>query len=119
MVLSYTTSPAYHIVADKSERYQAASFSEGHYLQVEVAGMTAMGAKNPLAKRFLDFMVGPDFQDAIPETNWMFPAGKTDKPLDPAFERMVKPEKTLLFTPDEVARNRKAWVDEWLAVMSR
>jgi thiamine transport system substrate-binding protein len=32
---------------------------------------------------------------------------------------MVKPEKTLLFTPDEVARNRKAWVDEWLAVMSR
>lgn len=119
MVLSYTTSPVYHIVADKTERYQAAAFSEGHYLQVEVAGMTVKGAKNPLAKKFLDFMVGPGFQNAIPETNWMFPAGKTDKPLDPAFGRMVKPEKTLLFGPDEVARNRKAWVDEWLAVMSR
>src|SRR5690606_14844520 len=32
MVLSYTTSPAYHMIAEKTERYQAASFAEGHYL---------------------------------------------------------------------------------------
>ena len=29
MVLSYTTSPAYHIIAEGTERYQAASFAEG------------------------------------------------------------------------------------------
>lgn len=118
MVLSYTTSPAYHMVAEKSERYQAAAFAEGHYLQIEVAGITAKGAKNPLAAEFLAFMTGPKFQDVIPETNWMFPAGKTDKPLDPAFQRLVKPAKTLLFSPDEVAANRKAWVEEWLKAMS-
>lgn len=119
MVLSYTTSPAYHMVAEKTDRYQAASFSEGHYLQIEVAGITANGAKNPLSQKFIAFMTGPGFQDAIPETNWMFPAGKTDKPLDPAFDRLVKPVKTLMFSPEEVARNRKAWVDEWLGVMSK
>ena len=48
----------------------------------------------------------------------MFPAGKTDKPLNPAFDTLVKPAKTLIFSPDEVAENRKAWVDEWLAAMS-
>ncbi|MER9292408.1 thiamine ABC transporter substrate binding subunit [Mesorhizobium sp. M0510] len=119
MVLSYTTSPAYHMIAEKTERYQAASFEEGEYLQIEVAGITTAGAKNPLAAKFIAFMTGPKFQDAIPETNWMFPAGKTDKPLNPAFDKLVKPTKTLLFSPDEVAANRKAWVDEWLAVMSK
>jgi thiamine transport system substrate-binding protein len=118
MVLSYTTSPAYHMVAENSERYQAASFSEGHYLQIEVAGMTANGAKNPLAQKFLAFMTGSKFQDVIPETNWMFPAGKTDKPLNPAFDKLVKPAKTLIFSPQEVAANRHAWVDEWLQAMS-
>lgn len=119
MVLSYTTSPAYHMIAEGEQKYQAAAFSDGHYLQIEVAGITTTGAKNPLAVKFLAFMTGPGFQDAIPETNWMFPAGKTDKPLDPAFGKLVQPAKTLLFSSQEVEQNRKAWVDEWLAVMSK
>ena len=119
MVLSYTTSPAYHIISDQTERYQAASFSEGHYLQVEVAGLTQKGAENPLAKEFMAFMLTPGFQDAVPETNWMFPAGETSKPLNEAFDRMVKPAKTLSIQSEEIAANRKAWIDEWLSVMSR
>jgi thiamine transport system substrate-binding protein len=119
MVLSYTTSPAYHMIADKTDRYQAASFAEGHYLQIEVAGITRHGAENPLAQEFLTFMTGPGFQDAVPETQWMYPAGKMDKPLDPVFDRLVKPAKTLIFSSVDVAANRKAWVDEWLGVMSR
>jgi thiamine transport system substrate-binding protein len=119
MVLSYTTSPAYHMVAEDTERYKALAFAEGNYLQIEVAGITTTGAKNPLAARFMTFMTGPGFQDIIPETNWMLPAGRTDKPLAPAFGKLPKPAKTLLFTPEEVAANRKAWVDEWLAAMSR
>jgi thiamine transport system substrate-binding protein len=118
MVLSYTTSPAYHVIAENTQRYQAASFAEGHYLQIEVAGMTANGAKNPLAQKFLAFMVTPAFQDVIPETNWMFPAANTGKPLNPAFEKLVKPATTLLFSPEDVAKNRKAWVEEWLQAMS-
>ncbi|MEP4563241.1 MAG: thiamine ABC transporter substrate-binding protein, partial [Nitratireductor sp.] len=119
MVLSYTTSPAYHMIAEDTDRYRAAAFAEGHYLQIEIAGLTRKGAENPLARAFLSFMTGPAFQDVIPETNWMFPAGKTDKPLDPAFDKLVQPQESLLFSPEEVAENRDAWVDEWLAVMSR
>lgn len=119
MVLSYTTSPAYHMIAEGTEKYQAAAFEEGHYLQIEVAGITTTGAKNPLAEKFLAFMTGTAFQDVIPETNWMFPAAKTSKPLNPAFDKLVKPAKSLLFSPEEVEQNRKAWVDEWLAAMSK
>lgn len=119
MVLSYTTSPAYHEIAEGSSRYRAASFEEGHYLQVEVAGATARGADNPLTRQFLEFMTTPAFQDAIPETNWMFPAAPTSEPLNPVFDELVKPAKTLAFSPEEVAASRQAWVDEWLAAMSR
>jgi thiamine transport system substrate-binding protein len=118
MVLSYTTSPAYHMISEDTDRYKAASFAEGHYLQVEVAGVTVKGAENPLAAKFLTFMTGPKFQNVIPQTNWMFPAGQTTEPLHPAFNKLVKPEKTLQFSPEEVAANREAWVDEWLSVMS-
>ena len=119
MVLSYTTSPAYHMIADETERYKALAFEEGNYLQIEVAGITTTGGKNPLSIKFLEFMISPGFQDVIPETNWMLPAGRIDKPLNPAFDKLPKPDKTLLFGAGEVMANRKAWVDEWLAAMSR
>ncbi|KNY13933.1 thiamine ABC transporter substrate-binding protein [Shinella sp. SUS2] len=118
MVLSYTTSPAYHVIAEKTERYKAAAFSEGHYVQIEVAGLTRTADDKDLARQFLTFMTGPDFQSIIPETNWMMPAAKTKDPLPAAFDALVKPEKTFLMSSDEVAANRKAWIDEWLAAMS-
>lgn len=119
MVLSYTTSPAYHMIAEGTDRYQAASFAEGHYMQVEIAGITTQGAENPLSARFMAFMTAPGFQDAIPEANWMYPAGSVSQPLNPAFDKLVQPTKTLILSPETVAENRKAWVDEWLSVMSR
>ncbi|MCB1453553.1 MAG: thiamine ABC transporter substrate binding subunit [Rhizobiaceae bacterium] len=118
MVLSYTTSPAYHLIAEREERYQAAEFAEGHYIQIEVAGVTTKGAANPLAAQFMQFMTGPGFQDAIPETNWMFPAGATTEPLNPVFADMIRPDEPLVIDAETVAANRKAWIDEWLAVMS-
>jgi thiamine transport system substrate-binding protein len=119
MVLSYTTSPAYHMIAENSERYQAAAFEEGHYLQIEVAAKTVKGKDNPLSDKFLAFMVSPAFQDIIPENNWMFPAGKTSTPLNPVFEKMVKPAKTFLYSAEEVSANRKAWIDEWQKALGK
>ena len=119
MVLSYTTSPAYHMVAEDSDRYQAAAFSEGHYMQIEVAGMLKAAPEKELAREFLAFMTTPGFQDAIPTHNWMLPAAAVDMELPDAFDKLVEPEKSLLFSPEEVAENRKAWIDEWTAAMSR
>ena len=119
MVLSYTTSPAYHVIAENTDRYKAASFAEGHYLQVEVGGIVEGSQHQELAKQFLAFMMQPGFQDQIPTNNWMFPAGTTSGPLPPAFDQLVKPAKTLLYSPEEVDQNRRAWIDEWLNATAR
>lgn len=118
MVLSYATSPAYHMVVEDEHRYRAAEFEEGHYLQIEVAGVLANAPDIALAREFMAFMTTPGFQDAIPTHNWMMPAGPVSEALPDAFAALIDPEKTLLFTPEEVAENRRAWIDEWLAVMS-
>ena len=119
MVLSYTTSPAYHMIAENTERYQAASFAEGHYLQIEVAGITTTGAKNPLAQKFLAFMTGPASRTPSPRpTGCSRPARPTSRSTRPSTGWSSRPRR-LLFSPEEVAANRKAWVDEWLAVMSK
>lgn len=118
LVFSYVTSPAYHMIADDTDRYRAASFAEGHYLQIEVAGVLENAPDIELARQFLAFMTTPGFQDAIPTHNWMMPAGRITDALPDAFMSLVDPERTLLFAPEEVAENRRAWIDEWLAVMS-
>ncbi|MFP5077474.1 thiamine ABC transporter substrate binding subunit [Rhizobium sp. YIM 134829] len=119
MVLSYTTSPAYHMVEEKTERYQAAAFSEGHYIQIEVAGLTKSSHDPVLAKAFLAYLTGAEAQTILPVTNWMMPVATPAAPLPDAFSKLVAPQKTLLIPSDDVAKNRKAWVDEWLAAMSR
>lgn len=119
MVLSYVTSPAYHLIVEKNDRYAAAPFVEGHYLQIEVAGRLKASTQPELARKFLQFMVSPGFQDHIATNNWMFPAGKTSRPLPAEFDKLIKPGKLLLKSPEEVNAHRKAWIREWLTAASR
>ncbi len=119
MVLSYTTSPAYHIIAENKENFAAAKFAEGHYQQIEVAGMLTSSKQPELAKKFLSFMLSEKFQSIIPTTNWMFPAALPANKLPEAFNSLIDPAPALLFSEEEVAKNRKAWIKEWLNALAR
>ncbi len=117
LVLSYSTSPAYHIINDKTERYAAAEFSEGHYLQVEVAAQLASAPQPKLAQQFLQFLISPEVQTLIPTGNWMYPVIPLDLP--PAFANLPKPQKTLMFPANDVWQQRKGWIDTWLQALGR
>ncbi len=119
MVMSYTTSPAYHIVAEKKDNYKAAAFTEGHYLHVELAGMTRTTKQPELAKKFMAFILSEPFQTAIPETNWMYPAKNPPSGTPAALKGMIEPSQALLFTPEEVQQNRRAFTDAWLNATAR
>lgn len=117
LVLSYTTSPAYHIIEEKKENYAAASFAEGHYLQVEVAAQLASSKQPALAQQFMKFMVSPDFQRTIPTGNWMYPV--IDTPLPAGFAALSVPSTALQFSPEEVASQRSGWISQWQRAVSR
>lgn len=119
MVLSYTTSPAYHLIAEGDDTKAAAAFAEGHYLQVEVAAKVSTTRNGDLADRFLTFLTSDAVQSVIPETNWMYPAVTPEGGLPSGFETLIRPEKTLLLPPEEAARIRDAALAEWQTALSR
>ena len=119
MVLSYTTSPAYHLIAEEDASKAAAAFDEGHYMQIEVAGKLAATDQPELADQFLAFMVSEAFQSIIPTTNWMYPAALPDAGLPEGFETLIQPETPLLFSAKEAQAVRDAALDEWLTALSR
>jgi len=119
MVLSYTTSPAYHMVVEEDERYQAAAFDEGHYMQIEVAAAIEGSPEIDLARDFLAFLISPEAQSVLPVTNWMLPVAPGAEALPEPFERLVTPADALLLDPETVAAERQGWIDEWLDAMSQ
>jgi thiamine transport system substrate-binding protein len=119
MVLSYTTSPAYHLIAEEDPTKAAALFSEGHYMQIEVAGILAGTDQPDLARDFLTFMLTERFQSVIPTTNWMYPAALPAEALPEGFETLIAPERALIFDPAEAAELRDAALQTWQAALSR
>lgn len=118
MVLSYTTSPAYHLIAEGDDSKSAALFDEGHYMQIEIAGVLASSDQPQLARDFLTFMLRDAFQSVIATTNWMYPAVTPQAGLPEGFDAF-RPKKSLLMTPDQVDALRGQALDEWRAALSR
>ena len=117
LVLSYTTSPAYHLLTEQTDRYRAAMFSEGHVAQVELAAVAA-GAREPaLARDFVAFLLERDTQALIAVSNWMLPV-RSDVELPPDFAALPQPQR-IGFDPATVSASRQDWVREWRSAVSR
>lgn len=116
-VLSYTTSPAYHIVAEGKDQYKAAEFTDGHIAQVEVAAISAYSDQTELANQFLEFLISTQAQQILPVTNWMLPVVDNVE-LPEAFNQLVTPKQIELGS-DELAENRSRWIREWRTAVSQ
>ncbi len=116
LVLSYTTSPAYHLIAENDSKFATANFAEGHYMQVEVAAKVKGSKNSELADKFMNFILSDEFQSAMPTGNWMYPV--IDVELPKGFETLSVPSKSLSFSADEVAKMRKSWIREWQSALT-
>ena len=112
MVLSYTTSPAAHIMFEERYDILATTFEEGNYITIEFAGILNNSKNKDLANRFLNFMLSEEFQSVIPSTNIMYPVTNI-KDLPEAFDKLEVP-KFIQMDPKEINKNKEKWIDEWL-----
>lgn len=119
MVLSYTTSPAYHDIAEDDQRFASAAFDEGHYLQIEVAAIVGSSKNKELAQEFMQFMLSDTVQDIIPTTNWVYPATTTANGIPEGFKKLHLPENSLLIDGVEVEKNRTIWIDQWVETLGQ
>ena len=112
MVLSYTTSPAAHIMFEERYDILATTFEEGNYITIEFAGILNNSQNKDLAIKFLNFMLSEEFQSVIPSTNIMYPVTNI-RDLPEAFDKLNVPN-FIQMDPKEINKNKEKWIDEWL-----
>ena len=89
------------------------------FRQVEYAGVLTGSKHAASMRKFIAFMSGKDFQAALPEQMYVYPADKTVAlPADWKQFAPVSP-KPYVVDPAEVTKNRSTWLREWRDLTSR
>jgi len=111
LVLSYSSSPAAHIMFEETNEISASTFEEGNYISIEFAGILKSSRNKEMANNFLNFMISDDFQSVIPSTNIMYPV--TNVSLPKAYNKLEIPN-ALQLDPRDINDNKETWINEWL-----
>ncbi len=102
LVISYTTSPAYHYEEDKSTRFKTLVFEQGHSEQVEAAGLLQNAPNAEGGKAFIDFLISEEGQNTLPLTQWMYPANKNVKVPESYTVAAPIPSKTVSASTEDI-----------------
>ena len=116
MVVSYDTSPAYHIEYEDTDRYRPLILDDEVYLQIEVAGVVNRARNGLNARRAIDFILSREFQELIPLNQFMFPV-RDDVELPSAFTAYPRAASRIVLPPDVVAERFEDWLARWEAIM--
>lgn len=117
IVLSYTTSPVYHVLWEDTTRYQALTFDEGHEVTIESVGILKSSKHKDNAKAFIDFIL-TEGQAETAIANSMYPAN-VSTPLPEAYEYAPIPSLLLSLDEQYISKNLDRWYDEWTEAMTR
>ena len=118
MVLSYNTSPAYHIAFEEDDTKRAAIFDQPHYGFFELAAKTSV-TDNPLADEFMAFILSDGFQNAIPMTNFSYPSAQAPSEWPEVFANLPAPAEAIFLSEDDAAAIRAEATEEWRRALSQ
>lgn len=111
IVISYTTSPVYHLMYENSDRYQAVEFTDGHIKTVEYLGILKQSSHKEEAKLFCEFLL-TEGQNDIAVANTMFPANKAAV-IAPEFSIALMPSKIIEtdISVEQMTEYSKKWTE--------
>lgn len=115
LVVSYGSSPPFEVLFAETELDAAPTgVVESTCLrQIEFAGVLAGTDAPDEARMLIDFLIGEDFQAALPLDVFVFPVNENVE-LDAAFtDYAVIPDDSRRVEPAVVDENRSAWIDQW------
>jgi len=121
MVVSYATSPAAEVIFASepiSDAPTASITTENTcFRQVEYAGILK-GTKQPeLAKRFIDFMLSPVFQEDMPLQMFVYPVNPAAALPEEFIKYAALAQEPARLDPVLISKNRDEWITAWTRVM--
>ena len=115
IVLSYASSPPFTVSEDTGEPTTSALL-DTCFRQVEYAGVLA-GAENPEgAQAFIDFLGGRAFQEALPDSMYVFPVDPDATLPDAWAEYAVPADDPRTMSESAIADHRAEWLETWADV---
>jgi thiamine transport system substrate-binding protein len=122
IVVSYATSPAAEVYFSQgglTEPPTANVLGDGAcFRQIEFAGVFKNAKQPALARKFVDFMLSPAFQEDIPLQMFVFPANSATK-LPDFYEFAETPENPARVPAEEIGARREEWIRAWTQIVLR
>jgi thiamine transport system substrate-binding protein len=121
MVVSYGSSPAAEVVFADPPIDDAPTASilgpDTCFRQIEFVGILKGTQNRALAEKFVDFMLGKQFQEDVPLQMFVYPVNP-NATLPEVFTKYAQaPEQTAQLAPDIIAEKRDAWIQAWTDVV--
>lgn len=110
LVISYTTSPVYHVMWEDTTRYQALLFSDGHEITIEAAGIVKGTKHREEAQAFMDYLLS-QAQIDLANANSMYPVNSKIE-LPAAFDYAPVPEKVFTDSSEHASQLVTLWTEE-------
>ncbi len=121
IVVSYATSPAAEVFFNDLDTPPSASVNTpgNSFEQVEFVGILARSPHQAAARKLVDFLLSPRFQEDIPQHMWVYPAN-SKAAVGKLFEQWAEiPTDPVRLSPDDIAAHRERWIEAWTDVMLR
>ncbi|MFN8460981.1 MAG: thiamine ABC transporter substrate-binding protein [Anaerolineales bacterium] len=121
MVVSYASSPAAEVVFAETPLDDSPTASilgpDICFRQIEFVGILKGTKNRALAEKFIDFMLGKQFQEDMPLQMFVYPVNQ-NAVLPEAFLKYAQiPTQPAALSPADIAANRDAWIQAWADVM--
>lgn len=116
IVVSYATSPPAEAGPDGAAPPTRA-LPETCFRQIEYAGIVAGTANEEAAGELIEFLLGPEVQEALPESMYVLPV-VDGTPLPEAFDlHAPRPTDPMSMDPGRIGENRDEWISQWRDLM--
>jgi thiamine transport system substrate-binding protein len=123
MVVSYASSPAAEVFYAETPLTESPTASilaaDTCFRQIEFVGILAGTQNRALAEKFVDFMLGVQFQEDMPLQMLMYPTNK-DAQLPEVFVKYAQiPAQPVALDFADIDANRDQWIENWTEVVLR
>ncbi len=123
MVVSYASSPAAEVVYAETPLTESPTASilapDTCFRQIEFVGILHGTKNRALAEKFVDFMLGVQFQEDMPLQMFMYPVNPGASLPEAFVQYAPLAEQPATLSPDLIAANRDQWIADWTEAVLR
>ncbi len=121
LVVSYASSPAAEVVYASTPLTDSPVGTilgpDTCFRQIEFVGILKGTRHLSLAKKFVDFMLSPTFQEDMPLQMYVYPVNPAAKLPDVFVKYAQLAEQPARMDAAEIASNRDKWISDWTATV--